>query len=848
MKCKWMRSAAVVAGVIFAANVAMAEVKWVYDSAAKTLTGIPSEGETATVFNLTDAGELTQKAKGTQKVIDLRSAALPSGMPSIKKMGKIRGNNFEALYMPETVEEIADGFCNFKSWELNNLKAVYFPDEIALKTIPYQAFYYSKVTNVVVLSKGIREIGKEAFVACAAPEIHLPSKLEIIRESAFSSCAAQHIEPCIPGSVTNIGIFAFVGCSMTNEVRVGFGKNEKTGEPLWVEFEVGENDKSWAFSNAGSKSIKFGPGVRHVPRIYYTGSWEDNLESVELGENVRTLNDVYQLATKMTNFVSLATNDLTILDHGDVNYATFRAGTLKEVTLNGWLDFSCGSGYIFPASTALTMRFLVPGNNVKWAAFIADETKVLPWAKCSSTDKSTYTKNFGADAVEPAGITIEGPSGYTRVYIVTNQVGLTGSLVKIGECAAGFGTVECTPRANEKGLYTEGENVTIRFVPEAGVTFTGWEGDVAEEDKMKEEIVVAASGVKNVKPTFTANYLVYDEEANELTDGQWVAMTTGTREALTVGNIKRLVHTGITRQNLATAEFTMDLTMPILGGGTIVGINQLGSLKAYLKGLTLPTTLRNLGYGVFRNYKLAIEPFLPDSVTNVEADAFVETAIAKNFRLGFAKDDAGNVIETKIGNQMFLRGGAKTGPKVELGPGIYSIPISAFNQGSNKEAFGSSCEEALDMWIGENVTNGAAAAMLNIGGTNKAVTIHYQGDMFDGSSGMFFNKVLENKVWTSWGAELEPYRMRFYVGADGCRKWHAFLADTTKVTPWASLDKDIQAKYLEWFPEATFGKKRPYGLTTDAAVMTNGIESAYGLPANQWVFSLKASGFVLRVQ
>ena len=115
----------------------------------------------------------------------------------------------------------------------------------------------------------------------------------------------------------------------------------------------------------------------------------------------------------------------------------------------------------------------------------------------------------------------------------------------------------------------------------------------------------------------------------------------------------------------------------------------------------------------------------------------------------------------------------------------------------------------------------------SIGGTN-SVSFHFQGDMFAGTSSMFSNTTTAKS----------SYRYRFYIGADGCKKWQEFMENTDYVTPLDDLDASVQAEYRKRF------KGRAFGLTTAAAALSDGT----GLPGAVWVLSLKKSGFVMIVR
>ena len=764
---------------------AKAEVKWTY--ASNVLTGIAADGETAMQLNLTDDGILSMKVAGTQKVIDLSSDAMPEGTP-------------------------------------------------AIRVISNRTFYQN---------------GNITYVK-------LPEGLEVIGESAFHDCSAlELVEPCIPGSVTNLGKYVFRSCSaMTNGVEIGFG--EKDGEPLWVDMPRDGTDRNFAFRSCNKiPYLKYGPGVKVAPIFFYELSGVESLERVEFGENLEKYYDQLLECKKLTTAIFWQTKTFTFLDYQaawpDNGYHTFPS-SMREITWHGWFEYTANSGNPFSNVGNLAMRFIVPGNNLKWAMFMADSTKMTPWDKCADADKIAYTNRYGEAARTPAGIAVAVSGGLPRTYIVTDGTTYDGNTIQVADFESAFGKVTFDPEPDENGNFAAGD-VTVTFEGAEGVTFTGWEGDAAEADKTKTTITIAASGIKNLTPRFTSTFLVYNKEAKELTDGQWTMVAEGEKDAITVKGLKRSLD----------SSFLMDFQRPIYGGGKIT---KMTSGVGIATGYKFPLTLESIsGFTYDAQDKVkTYEPFLPDSVTNVGGSAFHWCKnIHGNIRIGFATNAAGESVETKLGTTLFTWMNY-IGPKVELGPGIRKIPETFCN---GYDGLGMSYDGPFDLWIGPNVEEACPKTMYGIRGTHttsaQPLSVHFQGDMFNGSSGMFlassdykyWDNGRDNYVrrWDLTAAEPKAYSIRFYVGAEGCKKWWEFVSNAKYVTPWDKLDETVQNEYWAMFPKGdVYGKKHPYGLTTDAAVITNSYcvtnkyMESYGLPRSQWVFSLRSSGFVLRVQ
>ena len=788
---------AIGAGVIFAANGA----EWSSEYDAQNTRYTLTNSVNGTALYLTMDGTLSLKTAGTVTELDLRSAALGlTGLPEIKKVGGFREHKtLEKLYLPEST-----------------------------KVISGAAFYKCKALKYV----------------------KLPDELEVISGSAFQECSAlELVEPCIPGTVTNLGTSAFHGCSaMTNGVEIGFG--EKDGVPLWVDMPVGMYDRNFAFRSCQKiPYLKYGPGVKVAPIFFYELCGVESLERVEFGENLEKYYDQLSSCPKLTTAIFWQTNTFEF-----VNYQLAWSGfgchvfpsSMREITWHGWFEYTCDSGNPFSNVGALKMRFIVPGNNLKWASFMADKTKMTPWNECKDADKIAYTNRYGEAAQTPAGISVAVSGGLPRTYIVTDGTTYEGNTIRVADFESAFGKVKFNPEPDANGNFAAGD-VTVTFEGADGVTFTGWEGDVAEEDKAKQTITIAASGIKNLTPRFTSTFLVYNKEKGELTDGQWTMVASGERDAITVKGLKR---------NL-DSSFELDFQRPIYGGGKIIKMTSKVDIST---GYKFPLTLESIGGFGFDSQQMSkpFEPFLPDSVTNVEGSAFHWcTKIQGNIRIGFATNAAGESVETKLGTTLFTQMNY-IGPKVELGPGIHKIPQNfCFDRYGG---LGMSYDGPFDFWIGPNVEEAYPTTLFRMRGMHttdkaKSLSVHFEGDMFNGSSGMFLYSTSVSSSAVTWSdAETaKAYTIRFYIGADGCKKWWEFLSDSTKVKVWDKCTEEEQEAYWAMFPkDDVYGKKHPYGLTLEGAVMTNtaagGTLYGTGLIANQWVFSLKQAGFIMRLQ
>lgn len=786
---------------------ATGEVRWNY--AGTTLTEILPEGSTntASVYTLTSGGALSKVTHGNTAMLDFRASAMPEGTPAIVSISDIRQNYAcKTVYLPDTLTSLA--VCAFYQW--TNLNHIVFPatGDFVINDLTFDG---SAITNAI-LPVGMKKLGNRAFYGAKKLEhVRLPETLESIGSQAFDTCTSlKLIEPCIPVSVTNLALRALQGCTvMTNGVEIGFATNAVTHEPVMMNMGV------YTLWECGKiPYVKFGPSIHSIPHFLYQGC--GSVKTIEYGPNVTNILDTVGAASKasLSNIVFRRAADFAF--PGSVN--VFKDCTkVREVTWGGWFEYTASAAANpFSGWGNLQCRFIVPGDNAKWIGYCSDPTKVLPWDQVTTTDKDTYFTRYGAEASVPVGVSVAVVNGLPRTYIVKTDAVLTGYPLAVHAPNTNFATVAISPAVPESGFYDPDTEVTVSFDAAAGVTFTGWTGNV-QGDETNTTLVITMNEAKSLTPVFTSTFWVY--ENGELADGEFTLNASGGRSAITAGKYKKM-----------KADTVLDLTKPILGGGAVTAIadNTFDSDHNCPKRVYLPETLTSIGKRAFCwCSQTLISPLVPSNVTNIGSEAFLwEYYITGDLNVGFAADASGDPLETTLGASSFSRCD-RVGPNVRIGPGVKNIPSSCFYR------VGRELTAPMSLYIGPNVTNivgGAFSQFHSVDNTTRATTIHFQGDMPEGSGAAFI------------AADYQPlnYKHRYFVSRENCPKWAAFAGDPDKVTPWEQIDAQTQAAYWTNFPEATFGTDHPAGLTTAGSVF-----DGLGLPSNQWVFIPQPRGLVL---
>ncbi|QKX39421.1 leucine-rich repeat domain-containing protein [Metamycoplasma hominis] len=249
--------------------------------------------------------------------------------------------NLKKVILNEGLEKI--GACAFS---YTNIESITIPDTV--KEIGESAF--SGCTNLkeVILNEGLEKIGAKAFLDTNIESITIPGSVKEIGVRAFDFSRISHIsinsnnknfeikdnffidknnkkilayldekatKVTIPGSVKEIGEWAFYGCKNLKEVILNKGL-EKIG--------------AWAFSDTKIESITIPGSVKEIGEDAFNGC--TNLKEVILNEG---LEGIGWYAFSNTNIESITIpGSIKEID----KYAFSWCESLKEVILNEGLE------------------------------------------------------------------------------------------------------------------------------------------------------------------------------------------------------------------------------------------------------------------------------------------------------------------------------------------------------------------------------------------------------------------------------------------------------------------------------------------------------------------------------
>ncbi len=186
------------------------------------------------------------------KNIYLRGVELPKGMTTIGSNAFAEDYRLREVTIPEGVKTV--GYCAFAS--CSKLDNMVFPT--TLEDLRGRAFASTPLSKVDFSKTNLTNIGEYAFSGCSKlEEVKLPSKtLQAIYVYAFQNCTSLK-EFRIPSSVRSISNNAFTGCTNLEKVYV------YTVEPI----SIGQN----TFALTGNNFV----GALYAPRVSYYTYWYD---------------------------------------------------------------------------------------------------------------------------------------------------------------------------------------------------------------------------------------------------------------------------------------------------------------------------------------------------------------------------------------------------------------------------------------------------------------------------------------------------------------------------------------------------------------------------------------------
>lgn len=93
----------------------------------------------------------------------------------------------------------------------------------------------------VIIEEGVTNIGAYAFSGCSKlAEVHIPKTVKKIGNAAFWNCTSL-TQIDIPNSVNSVGSYAFVGCTGLKEVHTHWKSSDDIGLGLFTFYEYGDS-------------------------------------------------------------------------------------------------------------------------------------------------------------------------------------------------------------------------------------------------------------------------------------------------------------------------------------------------------------------------------------------------------------------------------------------------------------------------------------------------------------------------------------------------------------------------------------------------------------------------------
>ena len=231
-------------------------------------------------------GEI-QNVPNKKKYLNLKRVILPEGITAIG-YDAFMMTRLQEVNLPESLTKI--GAAAFAEC---SLKKVVIPEGIT--EISDFCFISCGTMKSVTLPKGVKKIGKKAFMYFGGAEMELPDGLEEIGEGAFSGATLTRI--ALPNSVTKMGKNVFEGCMELTEVKWSDGLEELPEGAFWLAgfetLEVPGTIKVLGYESLGHcmnlREVTFGEGARIFEKGVF---WNcDKLESVVLPSTTEKLDE-----------------------------------------------------------------------------------------------------------------------------------------------------------------------------------------------------------------------------------------------------------------------------------------------------------------------------------------------------------------------------------------------------------------------------------------------------------------------------------------------------------------------------------------------------------------------------
>ncbi len=417
----------------------------------------------------------------------------------------------------------------------------------------------------VTLPSTIKEIGYMAFAWCRSMKsISLPEGLANIGTQAFDGNGLASVE--IPSTVASIGVQAFYGMRSLTDVI------SKIATPFAL------NDDQ--FSNPGKQTLTVPVGKISIYKE--TEGWKDFGTIKDVNGNTSD-SQPEQVVTVTAKSYTRA--------YGDAN-PTFEY-TTEGGTLSGTPSISCEATATSPVGTydIVVAKGSVTNGNVTYVKGTLTITKAPLKIKAGS-----YTKKQGEE--NPAfTLTYEGFKNNETEAVLTKQPTVSCTATKDSPAGDYDVTVSGAEAANYEISYANGK-LTIT----AGDTPAPQPNELKDGDTFQASVSGATWNFKVLSASGKTCQVGMDTPLGDIREDYW-------GDAIVSADPSSLTLPG-----KVTAGDGTEFTVTAIGQGAFTGYN--------LESVTLPSTIKEIGYMAFAWCRSMKSISLPEGLTNIGTQAF----------------------------------------------------------------------------------------------------------------------------------------------------------------------------------------------------------------------------------
>ncbi len=534
-----------------------------------------------------------------------------------------------SLTIPDSIISIGDG-AFLGCWNLTN---VTFCDNSQLTTIGSQAFEYCSSLTSITIPDSVTSIGTGAFSGCSSLTSVYITDISAWCNIQFGGSYANPLyygrnlylndelvtELLVPNNVTDIGIYAFQGCSSLINITIpdtvtSIGRCAFNGCSGLTSVTFGENSQltiidEYAFSGCSSlESITIGNAVKSINESAFSGC--ANLTSVTFRENSQLTIidiDVFYNCSSLKSII--IPDSVTYLG----NYDVFRGcSSLESVTIGNSVR-SIGTRVFYNCSS-LT-EIIIP-DSVKAIGDYA-------FYNCSSLE----TVTIGNSATSIGSYTFQNCSKLTSITIPDSVTTISTSAfagcsslenVYISDIAAWcniqFIYADANPLHNGANLYINGELIKNLVIP-------------AEVTAISRYAFSGCGSLENIFILDNANsigYSAFSDCSNLISITIPNSVTTidgwAFQGCSNLTNI--IIPNGITSISNGTFSNCVSLTNVKISE-SVTSIDMWAfEYCSSLTSIAIPDSVKSIGERAFYNCSSLTNITIPDSVTAIGSGAF----------------------------------------------------------------------------------------------------------------------------------------------------------------------------------------------------------------------------------